>query len=134
MPLSVSLVCSGRQSTWWLTNSQLAALRQFMPRRVRDSSILFSSLPKERSLHRKDSTNRRSDPVHPPPSMVWGVCGRPLPRQQPHRRLELKRHVWFSPGAGRPHIGHTGCGPSHSASGRRALSFVVDHATLQGPV
>ncbi|ROL46272.1 hypothetical protein DPX16_23861 [Anabarilius grahami] len=119
---------------FWTAKSQLAALRQFMPKRVRDSSILSSSLPKERSLHRKDSANRRSDRVHPPLSMVWGPCGRPLPRQQPHRRLELKRHVWFSPGAGRPHIGHTCCGPSRSASGRRALSFAVVHATLQGPV
>ncbi|KAK9978247.1 hypothetical protein ABG768_020006 [Culter alburnus] len=73
------------------TKSQSAALRQFMPRRVRDSSIPSSSLPRERSSHRKESVSRRSDPIHPPPTMVWGACGRPLPRQRPHRRLELKR-------------------------------------------
>ncbi|KAK9957719.1 hypothetical protein ABG768_011942 [Culter alburnus] len=61
--------------------SQSAVLRQFMPRRVRDSSIPSSSLPRELSSHRKDSASRRSDPVHPPPTKVWGARGHPLPRQ-----------------------------------------------------
>ncbi|KAK9966116.1 hypothetical protein ABG768_003244 [Culter alburnus] len=71
--------------------SQSAALRQFMPRRVRDFSNPSSSLPRERTSHRKESASRRSDPVQPPPTMVWGACGHPLLRQRPHRRLELKR-------------------------------------------
>ncbi|ROI73791.1 hypothetical protein DPX16_22902 [Anabarilius grahami] len=71
--------------------SQSAALRQFIPRRVRESSNPSPSLPRERSLHRKESTSRRNDPVHPPPAMVWGARDHPLHRQRPHRRLELKR-------------------------------------------
>ncbi|KAK9967694.1 hypothetical protein ABG768_002073, partial [Culter alburnus] len=56
-----------------------------------DFTNLVSSVEQKRSLHRKESASRRSDPIHPPLTMVWGAHGRPFPRQRPHRHLELKR-------------------------------------------
>ncbi|KAF4100116.1 hypothetical protein G5714_018312 [Onychostoma macrolepis] len=68
--------------------SQSAALRQFMPRRARDhSSTPSSSLSRERSLPRKETTSRSSALVNPPPTTVWGACGRPLPHRR--RRIDL---------------------------------------------
>ncbi len=72
--------------------SQSAALRQFMPRRTRDhSNTPSSSLSRERSLPRKETASRSSAPAHPPPTMVWGARGRPLPHRRPRRRIDLKR-------------------------------------------
>ncbi len=72
--------------------TQLTALKQFMPRRTRDHSTPSSSLSREQSLPRKEPSSRSgAQAAHPPPTTVWGACGRPFPRQQPRRRVDLKR-------------------------------------------
>ncbi len=71
--------------------TQLADLKQFMPRRMRDHSTPSSSLSREHSLPRKESSGRSCAPVHPPPTMVWGARGRLFPHQRPCRRVDLKR-------------------------------------------
>jgi len=53
--------------------SQSAALRQFMPRRVRESSNPSPSQPRECSSHRPDFATRRSDSTHPQPATLWGA-------------------------------------------------------------
>ncbi len=77
------------------TKTQSAALKQFMPRRMRDhstpSSSPSSSLSREHSLPRKESTGRSCAPAHPPPTTVWGARGRPFPHRRPRRRVDLKR-------------------------------------------
>ncbi len=64
--------------------TQSAALKQFMPRRSRDYSIPCSSVSREPSGGGAQAT-------HPPPTTVWGARGRSFPRQQPHKRVNLKR-------------------------------------------
>ncbi len=61
--------------------TQSAALKQFMPRRIRDHSTPFSSLSREHSLPRKESTGRSCALAHPPPTTVWGARGRPFPHR-----------------------------------------------------
>ncbi len=73
--------------------TQSAALKQFMPRRMRDHSTPSSTLSREHSLPRKESTGRSCAPAHPPPTTVWGACGRPFPHQQTRRRVDLKQHA-----------------------------------------
>ncbi len=84
-----------RLARWWRNSSsaktQLADLKQFMPRRMRDHSTPSSSLSREHSLPRKESSGRSCAPVHPPPTMVWGARGRLFPHQRPCRRVDLKR-------------------------------------------
>ncbi len=71
--------------------TQSAALKQFMPRRTRDHSTP-SSLTREQSLPRKEpSGGSGAQATHPPPTTVWGACGRSFPRQRPHRGVDLKR-------------------------------------------
>ncbi len=70
--------------------TQSAALKQFMPRRMRDHSTP-SSLSREHSLARKEPTGRSRAPAHPPLNTVWGARGRPFPHQRPCRRVNLNR-------------------------------------------
>lgn len=94
-----------------------SVLRQFMPRRVREASNPFSSLP------RKETTSRSSDLVHPQPLTVWGALGRPFPPRRPCKRLELKR-------SDRP----TASAPSSRMSARGELSSSYeagpDHSSM----
>ncbi len=73
--------------------TQSAALKQFMPRRMRDHSTPSSSLSREQSLPRKEPSGRSCAPAHPPPTTVWGAHGRPFPYQRPSRWVDLKRPV-----------------------------------------
>ncbi len=71
--------------------TQSAALKQFMPRRSRDYSTPSSSVSKEQSLPRKESSGGGAQATHPSPTMVWGARGRSFLRQQPRKRVNLKR-------------------------------------------
>ncbi len=73
--------------------TQSAALKQLMPRRMRDHSTPSSSLSREQSLPRKKPSGRSCAPAHPPSTTVWGARGRPFPHQRPRRRVDLKRPV-----------------------------------------
>ncbi len=64
--------------------TQSAALKQFMPRGSRDYSTPSSSVSKEPSGGGAQATR-------PSPTMVWGARGRSFPRQQPRKRVNLKR-------------------------------------------
>ncbi len=71
--------------------TQSAALKQFMPWRMRDHSTP-SSLSREQSLPRKEPSGRScAQAAHPPLTMVWGARGQPFPHQRPRRRVDLKR-------------------------------------------
>ncbi len=72
-------------------NRLFHAFKQFMPRRMRDHSTPSSSLSREHSLPRKESTCRSWAQAHSPPTTVWGACGWPFPHRQPRRRVDLKR-------------------------------------------
>ncbi len=72
--------------------TQSAALKQFMPRRLRDYSTPSSSLSGEQSLPRKEpSGGSGAQAAHPPPTTVWGARGRSFPRQRPRRRVSPPR-------------------------------------------
>ncbi len=71
--------------------TQSAALKQFMPRRSRDYSTPSSSVSREQSLPRKEPSGGGAQAMHPSPTMVWGARGRSFPRQQPRKRVNLKR-------------------------------------------
>ncbi len=70
---------------------QSTALKQFMPRRSRDYSTPSSSVSREQSLSRKEPSGGGAQATHPPPTTVWGARGRSFPRQQPRKRVNLKR-------------------------------------------
>ncbi len=56
--------------------TQSTALKQFMPRRMRDHSTPSSSLSREQSLPRKEpSGGSGAQATHPPPTTVWGARG-----------------------------------------------------------
>ncbi len=63
--------------------TQSAALKQFMPRRSRDYST--PSL-------RKEPPSGGAQATRPSPTTVWGARGRSFSRQQPRKRVNLKRH------------------------------------------
>ncbi len=71
--------------------AQSAALKQFMPRRSRDYSTPSSSVSREQSLPRKEPSGGGAQDTRPSPTMVWGARGRSFPRQQPRKRVNLKR-------------------------------------------
>ncbi len=72
--------------------TQSAALKQFMPRRMRDHSTPSSSLSREQSLPRKEHFGGSgAKATHLPPTTVWKARGRSFPRQRPRRRVDLKR-------------------------------------------
>ncbi len=66
--------------------TQSAALKQFMPRRARDYSTPSSSVSREQSLPRKEPPSGGHSPT-----TVWGARGRSSSRQQPPKRVNLKR-------------------------------------------
>ncbi len=71
--------------------TQSAALKQFMPRRARDYSTPSSSVPTEQSLPRKEPPSSGAQATRPSPTTVWGARGRSSSRQQPRKRVNLKR-------------------------------------------
>ncbi len=71
--------------------TQTAALKQFMPRRSRDYSTPSSSVSREQSLPRKEPSGGGAQATRPSPTTVWGARGRSFPRQQPCKRVNLKR-------------------------------------------
>ncbi len=99
--------------------TQSAALKQFMPRRMRDHSTPSSSLSREQSLPRKKPSGRSCAPAHPPPTTVWGARGQPFPHQRPRRRVDLKRPV-------RPAASAPPSLPDPQVGMRRAFSSLRD--------
>ncbi len=71
--------------------TQSAALKQFMPRRARDYSTPSSSVSREQSLPRKEPPSSGAQATRPSPTTVWGAHGRSSSRQQPRKRVNLKR-------------------------------------------
>ncbi len=71
--------------------TQSAALKQFMPRRARDYSTPSSSVSREQSLPRKEPPGGGAQATRPSPTTVWGARGRSSSRQQPRKRVNLKR-------------------------------------------
>ncbi len=71
--------------------TQSAALKQFMPRRARDYSTPSSSVSREQSLPRKEPPGGGAQATRPSPTTVWGACGWSSSRQQPRKRVNLKR-------------------------------------------
>ncbi len=68
--------------------TQSAALKQFMPRRARDFSTPSSSVSRE---HRREPPSGGAQATRPSPTTVWGARGRSSSRQQPRKRVNLKR-------------------------------------------
>ncbi len=71
--------------------TQSAALKQFMPRRARDYSTPSSSVSREQSLPRKEPPSGGAQATRPSPTTVWEARGRSSSRQQPRKRVNLKR-------------------------------------------
>ncbi len=71
--------------------TQSAALKQFMSRRARDYSTPTSSVSREQSLPRKEPPSGGAQATRPSPTTVWGARGRSSSRQQPRKRVKLKR-------------------------------------------
>ncbi len=71
--------------------TQSAALKQFMPRRARDYSTPSSSVSREQPLPRREPPSGGAQATRPSPSTVWGARGRSSSRQQPRKRVNLKR-------------------------------------------
>ncbi len=110
---------------------QWAALKQFMPRRMRDHSTPSSSLSREQSLVgprlRTLPQLRFGEPVRLSPSTV-----RPFAASRPR----VRGHSRFSPAAYGPHVGHLSVQHftlHESKQGRRGLSFVVEGVTASRP-
>ncbi len=71
--------------------TQSAALKQFMSRRSRDYSTPSSSVSREQPLPRKEPPSGGAQATRPSPTTVWGSRGRSFSRQQPRKRVNLKR-------------------------------------------
>ncbi len=71
--------------------TQSAALKQFMPRRARDFSTPSSSVSREQPLPRREPPSGGAQATRPPPTTVWGARGRSSSRQQPRKRVNMKR-------------------------------------------
>ncbi len=71
--------------------TQSAALKQFMPRRARDYSTPSSSVSREQPLPRREPPSGGAQATRPYPTTVWGARGRSSSRQQPRKRVNLKR-------------------------------------------
>ncbi len=71
--------------------TQSAALKQFMPRRARDFSTPSSSVSREQPLPRREPPSGGAQATRPSPTTVWGARGRSSSRQQPRKRVNLKR-------------------------------------------
>ncbi len=68
--------------------TQSAPFKQFIPWRVHEPASASSS--RERLGPSKEPVGRVSEPMYPPPYMVWGAHGRPASRQRPRKRVDLK--------------------------------------------
>ncbi len=71
--------------------TQSAALKQFMPGRARDFSTPSSSVSREQPLPRREPPSGGAQATRPSPTTVWGARGRSSSRQQPRKRVNLKR-------------------------------------------
>ncbi len=71
--------------------TQSAALKQFMPRRARDFSTPSSSVSREQPLPRREPPSGGAQATRPPPTTVLGARGRSSSRQQPRKRVNMKR-------------------------------------------
>ncbi len=71
--------------------TQSAALNQFMPRRARDFSTPSSSVSREQPPPRREPSSGGAQATRLPPTMVWGARGRSSSRQQPRKRVNMKR-------------------------------------------
>ncbi len=71
--------------------TQSAALKQFMPRRARDFSTPSSSVSREQPLPRREPPSGGAQATRPPPTTVWGARGQSSSRQQPRKRVNMKR-------------------------------------------
>ncbi len=71
--------------------TQSAALKQFMPRRARDFSTPSSSVSREQPLPRREPPSGRAQATRLPLTTVWGARGRSSSRQQPRKRVNMKR-------------------------------------------
>ncbi len=71
--------------------TQSAALNQFMPRRARDFSTPSSSVSREQQPPRREPPSGGAQATCLPPTMVWGARGRSSSRQQPRKRVNMKR-------------------------------------------
>ncbi len=70
--------------------TQSAALNQFMPRRARDFSTP-SSVSREQPPPRREPPSGGAQATRLPPTTVWGARGRSSSRQQPRKRVNMKR-------------------------------------------
>ncbi len=109
--------------------TQSAALKQFMPRRVRDYSTPSSSVSREQPLPRREPPSGGAQATRPSPTTVWGARGRSSSRQQPRKRVNLKRPnkpaASANPGRSWP--------PVRNEERRRGLSFTVEGAAASRP-
>ncbi len=62
-----------------------------MPRRARDFSTPSSSVSREQPLPRREPPSGGAQATRPSPTTVWGARGRSSSRQQPRKRVNLKR-------------------------------------------
>ncbi len=79
------------QSGFRSAKTQSAALKQFMPRRARDFSTPSSSVSREQPLPRREPPSGGTQATCLPPTTVWGARGRSSSRQQPRKRVNMKR-------------------------------------------
>ncbi len=71
--------------------TQSAALNQFMPRRARDFSTPSSSVSREQPPPRREPPSGGAQATRLPPTTVWGARGWSSSRQQPRKRVNMKR-------------------------------------------
>ncbi len=71
--------------------TQSAALNQFMPRRARDFSTPSSSVSREQPPPRREPPSGGAQATRLPPTTVWGARGQSSSRQQPRKRVNMKR-------------------------------------------
>ncbi len=71
--------------------TQSAALKKIMQRRARDFSTPSSSVSREQPLPRREPPSGGAQATRPPPTAVWGARGRSSSRQQPRKRVNMKR-------------------------------------------
>ncbi len=62
-----------------------------MPRRARDFSTPSSSVSREQPLPRREPPSGGAQATRLPPTTVWGARGRSSSRQQPRKRVNMKR-------------------------------------------
>ncbi len=104
--------------------TQSAALNQFMPRRARDFSTP-SSVSREQPPPRREPPSGGAQATRLPPTTVWGARGRSSSRQQPRKRVNMKRPnkpaASVNPGRSWPPVGM-----------RRVVHFIQFNITVTG--